>query len=45
LTQGDAFPRAEFAHTAGEDNEAVLGELLGMSTKAITELKERDVLR
>jgi crotonobetainyl-CoA:carnitine CoA-transferase CaiB-like acyl-CoA transferase len=45
LAQGDAFPRAEFAHTAGEDNEAVLGELLGMSTKAITELKERDVLR
>ncbi|HXV84469.1 MAG TPA: CoA transferase [Candidatus Binatia bacterium] len=45
LIQGDVFPRAEFAHTAGEDNEAVLGELLGISTKAITELKERDVLR
>jgi crotonobetainyl-CoA:carnitine CoA-transferase CaiB-like acyl-CoA transferase len=45
LTEGDAFPRNEFAHTAGEDNEAVLGELLGMSTETITELKEREVLR
>jgi crotonobetainyl-CoA:carnitine CoA-transferase CaiB-like acyl-CoA transferase len=45
LTEGDAFPRNEFAHTAGEDNEAVLGKLLGMSTATITELKEREVLR
>jgi hypothetical protein len=45
LAQGDAFSRDEFAHTAGEDNEAVFGELLGMSTATIAELKEREVLR
>jgi crotonobetainyl-CoA:carnitine CoA-transferase CaiB-like acyl-CoA transferase len=45
LAEGDTFPRSEFAHTAGEDNEAVLGELLGMSTETIAELKEREVLR
>ncbi len=45
LAEGDAFSRAEFAHTAGEDNEAVLGELVGMSTETIAELKEREVLR
>jgi crotonobetainyl-CoA:carnitine CoA-transferase CaiB-like acyl-CoA transferase len=35
----------EFAHSAGEDNEAVFGELLKLSTETITDLKERDVLR
>jgi crotonobetainyl-CoA:carnitine CoA-transferase CaiB-like acyl-CoA transferase len=35
----------EFAHTAGEDNEAVFGELLGMSVARIKDLTERDVLR
>ncbi|HLN87526.1 MAG TPA: CoA transferase [Candidatus Limnocylindrales bacterium] len=33
------------AHGAGEDNEAVLGELLGLSTDAISGLAERKVLR
>ena len=45
LAEGDAFSRDEFAHTAGEDNEAVFGEILGMSRKAISELQEREVLR
>jgi crotonobetainyl-CoA:carnitine CoA-transferase CaiB-like acyl-CoA transferase len=45
LAEGDATSRNEFAHTAGEDNEAVFGELLGMSMKTIAELKEREVLR
>ena len=45
LTEGDAFPRGEFAHTAGEDNEAVFGELLGLSGGQIRELTEREVLR
>jgi benzylsuccinate CoA-transferase BbsF subunit len=35
----------EIVHTAGEDNEAVLGELLGMSTAQIKDLTERQVLR
>lgn len=33
------------AHTAGEDNEAVLGEILGMSRAEILDLSERRVLR
>ena len=33
------------AHVAGEDNEAVLGELLGMSAEDIRGLYERKVLR
>jgi crotonobetainyl-CoA:carnitine CoA-transferase CaiB-like acyl-CoA transferase len=33
------------AHQAGDDNEAVFGELLGLSTEKIDDLKERDVLR
>jgi crotonobetainyl-CoA:carnitine CoA-transferase CaiB-like acyl-CoA transferase len=45
LAEGDAFSRDEFAHAAGEDNESVLGELLGMSTETIAALKEREVLR
>ena len=38
-------PREEFAHSAGEDNEAVFGELLQLSKEALSDLKERDVLR
>ena len=37
--------RNEIVHTAGEDNEAVLGELLGMSSAQIKDLTERQVLR
>ena len=33
------------AHVAGEDNETVLGELLGLSSEAIRDLAERKVLR
>ena len=32
-------------HVAGEDNEAVLGELLGVSAEDIHELYDRKVLR
>jgi crotonobetainyl-CoA:carnitine CoA-transferase CaiB-like acyl-CoA transferase len=35
----------DFVHTAGEDNEAVFGELLGLPTDAIKDLTEREVLR
>ncbi len=45
LTVGDAFSRDEFAHRAGDDNEAVFGELLGWSSAQIKELTEREVLR
>jgi crotonobetainyl-CoA:carnitine CoA-transferase CaiB-like acyl-CoA transferase len=45
LTEGDAVSRKEFAHSAGEDNEAVFGELLGLSSAQIKELTEREVLR
>jgi benzylsuccinate CoA-transferase BbsF subunit len=38
-------PRKEFAHSAGEDNEAVFGELLGLSSEQIKDLTEREVLR
>jgi crotonobetainyl-CoA:carnitine CoA-transferase CaiB-like acyl-CoA transferase len=37
--------RDEIAHSAGEDNEAVFGELLGISTEKIKELTQREVLR
>jgi crotonobetainyl-CoA:carnitine CoA-transferase CaiB-like acyl-CoA transferase len=33
------------AHGAGDDNETVLGELLGLSTTQIKDLTEREVLR
>jgi crotonobetainyl-CoA:carnitine CoA-transferase CaiB-like acyl-CoA transferase len=33
------------AHFAGEDNEAVFGELLGMSSQQIADLRQREVLR
>ena len=45
LTEGDTFSRGEFAHSAGEDNEAVFGELLGLSSAQIKELTEQEVLR
>ena len=45
LAEGDAFSRDEFAHTAGEDNEAVFGELLGMSMVQIKDLTAREILR
>jgi crotonobetainyl-CoA:carnitine CoA-transferase CaiB-like acyl-CoA transferase len=34
-----------YAHVAGEDNESVLGEMLGMSSEEIRDLAERQVLR
>jgi len=37
--------REEIVHTAGEDNEAVFGQLLGLSTEQIKALTEREVLR
>ncbi|MGH7852556.1 MAG: CoA transferase, partial [Candidatus Binatia bacterium] len=37
--------RQSFAHVVGEDNESVLGELLGMSREEIRDLTERQVLR
>ena len=39
-----AAPEA-YTHVAGEDNEAVLGEILGMSAEEIRDLTERQVLR
>jgi crotonobetainyl-CoA:carnitine CoA-transferase CaiB-like acyl-CoA transferase len=45
LTEGDAFARDEFAHSAGEDNEVVFGELLGLSSAQIKDLTDREVLR
>ena len=44
LTESDVS-RSEFAHTAGEDNEAVFGELLGLPKEKIKELTQREVLR
>jgi benzylsuccinate CoA-transferase BbsF subunit len=37
--------RDPLAHSAGEDNEAVVGELLGMSKEQIQDLTDREVLR
>ena len=39
------FEPSGCAHVAGEDNETVLGELLGLSSDAIRDLAERKVLR
>ena len=39
------FAQKEQAHFAGDDNEAVFGELLGMSSRQIADLRQRDVLR
>jgi len=44
LTQHGHAPSGT-AHGAGEDNETVLGELLGLSTETIRGLAERKVLR
>jgi hypothetical protein len=44
LTQSGFTPKDE-THFAGEDNEAVFGELLGLSMPQIKELAEREVLR
>jgi crotonobetainyl-CoA:carnitine CoA-transferase CaiB-like acyl-CoA transferase len=44
LTQ-QGFQPSGVAHFAGDDNEAVLGELLGLSSAAIRDLAERKVLR
>jgi crotonobetainyl-CoA:carnitine CoA-transferase CaiB-like acyl-CoA transferase len=35
----------EFAHSAGEDNEAVFGELLGMASTQLKDLTAREILR
>jgi crotonobetainyl-CoA:carnitine CoA-transferase CaiB-like acyl-CoA transferase len=39
------FSPSGAAHQAGDDNEAVFGELLGLSSEKINELKEQEVLR
>jgi len=44
LTEHGSQPSG-IAHVAGEDNETVLGELLGLSSDAIRGLVERKVLR
>jgi crotonobetainyl-CoA:carnitine CoA-transferase CaiB-like acyl-CoA transferase len=44
LTQHGHTPRGD-THVAGEDNEAVLGEILGMSGAEIRDLIDRQVLR
>jgi crotonobetainyl-CoA:carnitine CoA-transferase CaiB-like acyl-CoA transferase len=44
LTKSDFTPKDE-THSAGEDNEAVFGELLGLSMAQIKELAEREALR
>jgi crotonobetainyl-CoA:carnitine CoA-transferase CaiB-like acyl-CoA transferase len=44
LTQSGFSPSGE-SHTAGQDNDAVLGEILGMSPAEIAALAERQVLR
>jgi crotonobetainyl-CoA:carnitine CoA-transferase CaiB-like acyl-CoA transferase len=42
---GQSRSSDDFAHAAGEDNEAVLGEILGMPRDQIRDLVERQVLR
>ena len=44
LTEHGFEPNGD-AHVAGEDNETVLGELLGLSSETIRDLSERKVLR
>jgi crotonobetainyl-CoA:carnitine CoA-transferase CaiB-like acyl-CoA transferase len=44
LKYRQSMPNGE-AHFAGDDNEAVVGELLGMSSAQIADLRQRDVLR
>jgi benzylsuccinate CoA-transferase BbsF subunit len=44
LTENGFSPAGE-AHVAGQDNDAVLGEILGLSSAEIDDLAERQVLR
>ena len=44
LTEYGYAPAGQ-AHVAGEDNDAVLGEILGLSNAEIRDLTERQVLR
>ena len=44
-TAYSAPARTGFAHVTGEDNESVLGEILGMSLDEIRDLFDRQVLR
>jgi crotonobetainyl-CoA:carnitine CoA-transferase CaiB-like acyl-CoA transferase len=44
MTDMPFAPKNE-AHLAGEDNEAVFGELLGLSKEKIAEMTEQGVLR
>ena len=37
--------REQIVHKAGEDNEVIFGQLLGLSGAQIDDLKERQVLR
>lgn len=42
---GESFTPRNFTHVAGEDNETVLGEILGMSSAEIQDLAKRQVLK
>jgi hypothetical protein len=42
---GRGFQPRDEAHVAGEDNEAVFGEILGLSRDEIGDLTDRKVLR
>ena len=44
LAEAGFVPAGE-AHTAGQDHEAVLGEILGMSSEEIRDLTDRQVLK
>ena len=44
LTQHGFSPN-DVTHVAGQDNDAVLGEILGLSSAEISDLAERQVLR
>jgi hypothetical protein len=44
MTEAGFAPSGK-AHAAAQDNEAVLGELLGMSSAEIRDLMDRQVLR
>ncbi|MGE5220382.1 MAG: CaiB/BaiF CoA transferase family protein [Chloroflexota bacterium] len=42
---GETSAPRNFSHVAGEDNETVLGEILGLSSTEIRDLMERQVLK
>jgi crotonobetainyl-CoA:carnitine CoA-transferase CaiB-like acyl-CoA transferase len=44
LVESKFLPRGD-AHVAGQDNETVLGKILGMSSVEIRDLVERQVLK